>query len=612
MVVASNANRLLVRPRPAAGEAAIGYLSRVAGANGFASLGCLRGSLKHLRKAPFEQAVALLGLTSEERASLVGPLPRAWGGDPAPLGLDVSNFNLRWFRWCPLCLRGGDVVPWAWTLKSTVVCSTHKTWLRDTCVACGRLPRWGPAGVGRCECGARLGGQVAKVAPVDVAELCAVASGGVAAWPAPTTLSAIDWQRAIVFFGQVAGNAPAAKPGKVAGMDRIACAAPLLAAAAKVLSNWPHGFHALLNEKLKSRPATASLQRTFDPIYRVLYRELASPPFSPFRDAFEAFLHEHWWGLVCERNRRLKPSTVNGHPRVPVVKAAAMAGVPRSVVQHMIQAQLAFADQATMPCGRRTRTMPIAEVDRVAALAGGALSLQRAAEALMLPERRVRDLIHAGEIDPLVSRRVVSSAAWLLPAAVVTKFTVGADAIPGASSTTVRDFMRYGRLSPQEAVALIRNVARGLLVGPSGEPCRKPIGSALVDRCAAWGWLRQQRSTDRRHMSVDQAARELGIKQEVGYALVRAGLLGSSVDARGKRHVRPADVARFRAEYVSLRDLARQVGASPRAALCGIRAQPVAGPGVDANRQYFFRRADVEPTGGSQRFRRWDASGVRG
>lgn len=609
--MASSAHRLLVRPRPAAGEASIGYLSRVAGANGFASLGCLKGSLEHPRRSPFEQAVALLGLSSEDRALLVGPLPRAWGGDPAPLGLHVSDFNLRWVRWCPLCLRGGDVIPWSWTLKSTVVCPVHKTWLRDTCAACGRDLHWGPAGVGRCECGARLGGQAAEVAPVEVAELCAVASG-VAAWSAPTTLSAKDWQRAIVFFGQVAGRAPAAKPGKVAGMGRIACAAPLLTAAAKVLRDWPHGFHALLSERLKSRPTTASLQRTFDPIYRVLYRELASPSFSPFRDSFEVFLHEHWWGLVCERNRRLKPSTVNGHPRVPVGKAAAMAGVPLSVVQHMIQTQLAFADQATMPCGRQARTMPIAEVDRVGALASGALSLQGAAAALALPERRVRDLIDVGEIDPLVSRRVVPSAAWLLPASVVTQFTIGLEAMQGASSTTVRDFMRYGRLSPQEASALIRNVAGGVLVGPSSEPCRKPIGSVLVDRCAAWGWLRQQRSAERRHMSVDQAARELGVKQEVGYALARAGLLGSSVDAGGKRLVRPADVARFRAEYVSLRDLACHVGTSSRAALCWIRAQPVAGPGVDANRQYFFRRADVEPTGGSLRFRRRDASGVRG
>lgn len=586
--------QLLVRPRPAPGEATISYLSRVAEANGFASLGCLKGSLTHQRRTPFDQATKLLCLSSAERALLVGPLPRAWGGDPSPYGLNVGHFNLRWIRWCPLCLKGVGLVPWYWTLKSTVACLIHKTWLRDACAACGEGRRWGEAGFGRCACGARLSAQETENASAEVVELCAVAAGQAAHVPELSVLTAKDWQRAIVFFGQGSGGMQVDRPGKVSGMDRLGKAMPLLAAASAVTRDWPHGFHDLLDANLRERTGTVSLKQAFSPLYRILYRELASAPFSPFRNAFEAFIHEHWWGLVCKRNRRLKQSTIDVHPRVPVRKAAAMARVAPSVLRHMLQSELIFADAVTFPSGRKTVSVAFEEVDRVAMLAAGALSLQAAATALALPERRVRDLIELKEIAPLVSRQSIqSAAAWSIPASEIARFTVESYVSQDAASITVRDFMRYGRLAPAEVVDLLQAVMGGLMQVIGDKRRRVPIGKVLVDRTAAWEWLRKQRSNYRGYMSVDQAAKALGIKQEVGYALSKAGLLGGSNDASGKRCIAAADVERFRAEYVSLRDLARQIGVSPKSMLRSIPVSPVAGPEIDGSRQYFYRRLDV-------------------
>jgi hypothetical protein len=66
-----------------------------------------------------------------------------------------------------------------------------------------------------------------------------------------------------------------------------------------------------------------------------------------------------------------------------------------------------------------------------------------------------------------------------------------------------------------------------------------------------------------------------------------------TLDSSGKQHVQSKDMARFRGEYVSPRDLARDVGTAPQYLLRLIGVRPAADPGMDANRQYFFGRADL-------------------
>lgn len=109
---------LLVRPRPVAGEAAMGYMSRVADANGYSTLGTFRAALVSAGDPePFERACRLLGLTEAEAALLRGPMSNAWNAIPAPYGLDVSHFNHRWIRWCPQCVALQALIRWEWTLR---------------------------------------------------------------------------------------------------------------------------------------------------------------------------------------------------------------------------------------------------------------------------------------------------------------------------------------------------------------------------------------------------------------------------------------------------------------------------------------------------------------
>jgi hypothetical protein len=80
----------------------------------------------------------------------------------------------------------------------------------------------------------------------------------------------------------------------------------LVAGAARLLQDWPENLHRLMRVLQPSAPQSFSVRRTFAPLYRVLYDDLSDSCYQFLRDAFEGYLHQHWWGLVCRRNKCMR------------------------------------------------------------------------------------------------------------------------------------------------------------------------------------------------------------------------------------------------------------------------------------------------------------------
>lgn len=114
---------LPIRPRPLHGEAIMGYLMRVAAANGFSSARQLLGTSVATDGTAFQQVCGRLLLTPAERQSFTGVLPRQWGMGSPPLGLSPADFNHTCRRWCPACLK--RVGPLAWRLVLQAVLRLH-------------------------------------------------------------------------------------------------------------------------------------------------------------------------------------------------------------------------------------------------------------------------------------------------------------------------------------------------------------------------------------------------------------------------------------------------------------------------------------------------------
>ncbi|WP_247596815.1 hypothetical protein [Hydrogenophaga sp. PAMC20947] len=326
-----------------------------------------------------------------------------------------------------------------------------------------------------------------------------------------------------------------------------------------------------------------------------MYDALPESEFQFLRDAFEGYLHIHWWGLVCKRNRRLQPATVEIHPRLSLPQMAKAARVPPSVVRHMVQTELVPSSSAELLSGRHARSIHLSELPGIKTATDGAMTLERAARVLALPKCRVRELIEGDLLTPLVSRKFNrGAAAWLISKSEVDRLHVQAVQAPGNSkSIPVRDILKYWRLRAHEGIALIAAVVDGYLYAEGDDQSPVPIGEANLNAARAKDWLLKHRAEARQDFSVDAAAKQLGVKQQVAYDLVRLGILRSTtVGALGHR-VAAGDIEQFQATYISLARLAKEGRRSPRALLDELAASPVCGPSINGARQYFYRRSEI-------------------
>lgn len=451
---------------------------------------------------------------------------------------------------------------------------------------------------GKCPCGASLVETDVEEVDRDVQALTLLLCGDLGAerLECLSSLHTPSIHRLVRYLGPFQATTRPSRPGQTLDVHRLDVARGLVIGCVSLLAKWPAHLHAKIAELQTDAPGSPSVRRTFDPLYRVLYDALSEAEFKFLRDAFEGYLHANWWGLICKRNRRMRPETAYGHPRLSLPQMAKAARVPPSVVRHMVQAELVPSNSAELMSGRHARSIHLSELQGIKSATDGAMSLETTARMLSLPKRRVRELILSGHLTPLVSRELnKGAAAWLIPKGEIDRLHIQTNPKPGDTKCIpVRDILKYWRLREHEGSALISAIADGHLLVEGDGHSLVSVGEAMLSTTSAKEWLLKHRGEARRDFSVDAAAKALGIKQQVAYDLVRSGLLRSSpVGALGHR-VSVADIERFQTTYVSLASLASERRRSPRALLAELPASPVCGPTINGARQYFYRRSEIE------------------
>lgn len=586
-----------VRPRPQQGESTRGYLMRVAKANGHRTTHTWLNGQGVQAGSAVLRLLDLLALDSAELSKLRGPLPARFGPWPLPHGLVASDFNHVHRRWCPLCLAQEPVLQGVWEIKLMCACTRHSVWLVEQCPQCAARQRWVGTDLNHCACGANLAAAEAMSADgIDCSMACLLSGEPCTASGCPDfeDLTVPLRHRFVRLLGLLGDGTMAPKPGQQADLHHLELARRFVLGAARLLEGWPTQFEAQLLVVREKAGMSPSLKSTYGVLYRVLFGDLHDPGFQFVRDAFERHLHRHWWGMVCRRNGLLKASTVERHPRLSLPRVAQAVTVGPSIVRHLVQAQLVHADAVILKSGRQMTTLHEDAVEPLAELIDGAATLADAARHAALPERRLRQLIEAGVVRPLVSRPTQRAASWLIAKADLGRLQVNVIGPSGALTITVCDALKYWRLQTEEATALLSDVIGGRLSAQADIEGRVPVGHARLSRQELRAWLVAMRMASCSAMSIDEASVLLGIKQQVAYELVGRGLLKASGGDANRRRVTPSDVAEFERDFVSLADLAKAAKRSSKALLDEFQVRPVMGPCVDGARQYFYRRCDVD------------------
>jgi hypothetical protein len=404
----------------------------------------------------------------------------------------------------------------------------------------------------------------------------------------------MNWLRLAKYLGPFWESSAPRGLSKVPNLHLLEEAIRLAHGVASILADWPANFEVLLDRCRRDRPGVTHLAEAYGPLYGVLYKKLAGAAFDELRRIFEQHLHTHWFGLLGRRNRRLGAATIARHPQRTTNSLARESGVGNSAVRQLALHGRIASRAIEHPSGRTSIAVPNEEVARVVALKGDSLTLRQATLILGICQRRVRQLIDAGMLNAWIDRRAANSGRWWISKADILRLASVADRNPlvrgDQRGVQVAAVLKGWALKGDEAIALLRCIASRQIRAYRAQA--KGLGGAVLDADELREWLEWFRSAGTEWLSVDAAARRLGIKQQVAYQLVSRGLVGSRSEG-GARRVHVSDVEAFRCKYVSLAELAVRRHTSPRSLLAAVNARPVCGPSVDGARQYFFLREDL-------------------
>ncbi|MDD2991651.1 MAG: hypothetical protein PHI64_22185 [Zoogloea sp.] len=455
----------------------------------------------------------------------------------------------------------------------------------------------------RCRCGASLIGIPTEHVAEDELRLQIAFQGALAgqAQEGAPSLSVAAWIR---LFHRVAALFDAereSRSGQIPGLHRLDLAIAVNRQLASLLAAWPAGFHRYLGDLQRRAEPSFSLVRTFGRLYRWLYRDFEGGEFAFLREAFEDYLREHWWGLLCRRNRRLGTRTINSRKTVHAIAEA--AGTTPARVRQLHLAGWVEADIAAQPCGRHAWSFPASQVEPLATLIADGLTLKEAAAYLWLPKHRVRELITAGMIKPLLSTERDGSATWLISKHQLDD--LGRAYLAGQAPVAEEEHPDYvplvqilkaWRLEAGAFPAMLHALQLGVLAPVLGSDVENTVlGDLLLPRRRVQAWLAHWRQASGSDYSITDVATILSIKAQVAYHLVRSGLLESTSSPQAQvRRVSRDGIEKFEARYISLVEIAKRLGTSPKQALHRLQIHPVAGPAIDGCRQYFYLRSDVE------------------
>lgn len=508
-------------------------------------------------------------------------------------------------RWCPVCLSQHGHGRIGWELLFADACADCGHWLLDACSICGDPVTWRRDALARCACGANLCDQPSRMAPAAVVKLSRAMEQLALSLPDCELphlrgLSIAQCSRLVRVLGAYGLARHQRSPQKIVGADTLDVSWTISTIAGEILNNWPSGFHAFLARQAGPHStAVGRMTGVFGGFYGALYKGLQDPEFDWVRRAFEDFIAENWTGAIGRRNRRMPDAVLARLAWLPATEAASQLGISVRRLEHLIQAGQVAASRRKTVAGREFVMVRREDVQALNGDATSDLTLTQAASLLGIKRQRLGRLL-AG-LCPAAVKLTWQGSPWVIPRdwLEVWLSRVGAQRLvhelqPGTVS--LDSLLRYGPLDDQAMVELLNDIAadRIQLCGRL-DRCRG-IPGLLVDRQQVIGACHRSGHDG---LSVPLAAERLGVKQEVAYALIRAGLLSAEQRCHGRRSaavVSEASIDMFNATYVFAAALARSLGRSPKAvvqALAEEQVEPIAGPSLSNCRQVVYARRDL-------------------
>lgn len=594
---------LLIQVSPFIGEGLVGYLHRLAEENGLGA-DLIIEEFKSAVRNGLDEPLAVIN-TNEVWRQVASELMTP-STQPMPL------WNLRRRRFCARCLSESAYWRAEWDLSLVTACLRHKVQLTENCQHCGHELCWRRNAVGCCpRCGQALTVILNDSRPPRAEELWLTAelvlrmqsSVSSCSHLAHLNLQALH---ELAFRLGSCGAAPRSrKPVKIANSSTLRVARPIACSAGQCLNNWPHGLFSALRciQNERGDHAQWKLEAAFGPILREVFEQKVGADRQFVRDAFEDYLRQHWQGPLAFRHRRLDVAMISTHKWLPVKKTSKQSEVRPALLARIADTGQISSKSIAYENGRHARLINSAELCEIENSLKTAVTAEEASALLGLSKTRIKQLIHANILTTWGGPPKAGARWWVNRDSVNAVIRCGANAPTRTHAASevrsIDHLLRYRVHDERTFCDLMSSILKGTL----------KIDGKLDGHDHVRGWLVLLQQADKilsppiqsnnSDVSVVEASRQLGIKQEVAYALVRFGILESHEARIGRRLVKLVTnraILRFSRRYILGAELAKALGKSPKFLANNLRIKkimPVAGPSVVASpcRQYCWRRS---------------------
>ena len=590
---------LAVMRLPQKDEGLLGFLYRLAEQNALTGAELLRS----FRSASERDVVSWV----------TGPgKPQTWLSECTELRQPGSRSARVWChrgrKYCPHCLEEERYWRSSWSLMLVTCCTRHQVPLVDCCISCGsQLVAESMRHLRCAACGESLVRATRDQGGVSPAEVWltrkltqCLARPRKPCARAAVELTLSELHELALRLGIRGINHSSSKPLKLRDAGALRSARPIADSAGRAMMGWPNNFFRLLDSirDQRGRSADWKISRVVGPIYRDIYRHLGGAQFEFVRLAFEAYVSERWEAPLTLRNRNFQTKLIDEHHWVALSDAANKIGVDPALLRRMVKHGDVAAREHTHASGRTSRVVNLAPLWRDADRLRHASTLQQVAVQMGLGERRVRQLLEANILAPIGGRPRSGERWWVDSTSIEGRVRPACrTSIEPSHSVSVAHVAKFNLLGADEFVTLIRAIQSGGLTVFVPPDAGNQMGRWLLSEVEIKAW-RAALIASPSTLSVNEAALRLGVKQEVAYALVRAGVLPATSVTIGRRlaqRIAPASIRDFSRRYVFGTELATKLNISPKQVAIMLRCsgiRPISGPGVVSApcRQYVWRR----------------------
>lgn len=485
-------------------------------------------------------------------------------------------------RWCPYCLADPHAYWREDWYTGPAACFAHQCWLTSACSVCRRMLHWKQVRFVTCSCGASLHCANVDQFSVEVLDLLGEQPDSNSA-----LLSVAERWNLARFLGALSQFGLQGKPLKKASRQTENVGQLLVTVGAPLIADQSACFELL--DRLRAPRASVKnvplLSEVFPNLLVILRKRLDEAQRGWMLDVLDKYVtSSSHRGLTVLWERKGSACQVNKDLRC-------LRNTRNPAITNMLEQTGETIPVRRTRAGRKKFAINDEDLQRLRETQRLLVPLKTASRYAGMSTRRVQALAQAGLIASNGARIDTRSIDRLLSNIVEARARdVPAVGDPVSIAEALRLYV------PVEAsAAFFNHLMNGvvqLVVESDKVPSLRQIFADRYNLVSAVQMSLESCS----QISIVEAARRLGVKQEVMYHLINIGLVGTRTGKLRRRTARIVDadeLKRFSGQFLPLSTVARAMGISARQAPSWAREhgiEIVTGPSVDGGRQYWIRK----------------------